>query len=705
MYRLVWLLGGAISLYGGELWRIIDLTTSVSQIDYRDAAELAARKAALGYNAEHLDIMGMPGGLSDEHFYFRSSLASRQNPDFLRQYVPEAKKRGIQIFIYFNVHWYAMGFAEKHPDWRQIREDGTPVDGVYETGSDFCVNSPWRKWCFQILRELAAYDIEGIFYDGPIYRADTCYCSHCQKKFHARHGKPLPSKKNRQGREFQELIAFQADSLADFMRDSRAVLDSVKPGLKLYMNGGVRGGNWATARLNRVLVKEQDLLGSEGGFIAGDLTRVPLWKPGLTARLLETQAGGKPTVIFSAASHKPWTFSILPDAELRLLYADTIANGASVWMGITPFEFEQKEMETIAAMNPFLARNGEYYRDTRSAAKVAIVWSDTTANFYAGADAQMIDINKVPNRSAVGNLDGEFNGLSDALMRAQTPFDVIDDETLEREGLERYQVIFLPNVACMSEKAAGRVAEWVRQGGNLFATFETSLYDETGVRRAELALGKVFGVTSRQRIVGPTAWDFMKPQASHGLTRGIERELIASPHYHLEVRPAGAEVLWRYTVPLKGRYDGVPAVSDDPALTVHRFGKGTVVYFSGDLGGTLATFHIPELMTLVRNAAEQLSARPFRLWGAPSSVEVVWRQQGEGRYLLHLVNFTGEMTRPIQAIVPLEKVRVSFASGFQPRAVRTLMRPRVVPITTGAGGQVEVTVPRIDEYEVLVIER
>jgi hypothetical protein len=29
----------------------------------------------------------------------------------------------------------------------------------------------------------------------------------------------------------------------------------------------------------------------------------------------------------------------------------------------------------------------------------------------------------------------------------------------------------------------------------------------------------------------------------------------------------------------------------------------------------------------------------------------------------------------------------------------------VVPITTGAGGQVEVTVPRIDEYEVLVIER
>ena len=46
------------------------------------------------------------------------------------------------------------------------------------------------------------------------------------------------------------------------------------------MNGGVRGANWATGRLNRALVAEQDLLGSEGGFIGGDLTRTPLWKPG-----------------------------------------------------------------------------------------------------------------------------------------------------------------------------------------------------------------------------------------------------------------------------------------------------------------------------------------------------------------------------------------------------------------------------------------
>ena len=84
----------------------------------------------------------------------------------------------------------------------------------------------------------------------------------------------------------------------------RAVLRDEPPRYRLLAvhHRQLKSENAATARLNRVLVEHQDLLGSEGGFIYGDLTRVPLWKPGLTARLLETQAGGKPTVIFSAGT-------------------------------------------------------------------------------------------------------------------------------------------------------------------------------------------------------------------------------------------------------------------------------------------------------------------------------------------------------------------------------------------------------------------
>jgi hypothetical protein len=516
----------------------------------------------------------------------------------------------------------------------------------------------------------------------------------------------MPLKSVRTGKPFQQLLEFQADSIADFLRDTRAILKAKNPDCALYMNGGVRGANWATGRLNRVLIKEQDLLGSEGGFLGGDLTRVPLWKPGLTARLLETQSGGKPRVIFSAASHKPWTFSLLPDPELRLLYADTIANAASVWMGITPFEFEQPEMKTLAAMNGFYAKNAEYYSQTRSAARVAVVWSDVTANFYAASAAQLIDIDRTTARSEIGNVDGEFSGITEPLLRAHIPFDVLDDVALETDSLSHYEAIFLPNVACMSDKIAGRLADYVRQGGNLVADFETSRYDETGILRNDFALAEVFGVSAAQKIAGPRRWDFMRPVAKNKLLDGLNREFIPSPGYYVPVNLNTGRAILQYTERLAGPYDGVPALSKDPGLVVSQLGEGRVVYFSGDIGNTITKFHTPELIELLANAGRQMAVTPVVVENAPESVEVVVRTQNDGRRtLVHLVNFTGEMTRPIRRIVPVSDVRITLASGIHASKAFTLWDHRSIPLTRGQSGLREAVIPLLNEYDVLVLEK
>jgi hypothetical protein len=689
-----------------EPLRIIDVTSSIDRVGTVPPAQLAEWKAKSGFNSEHLEIMEMQGGLDDQGFFFQSKLAGRVNPDYLRQYIVEAHKRGIRVLIYFNVHWYKTAFGARHPEWRQITESGKPLEGVYDNGTDLCLNTPWREWCFQVLRDLAAYGVDGVFYDGPVYRANTCYCDHCRAKYRKLHGEEMPSKQVRAGAQFKRLLDFQVASMAEYFRDSNKVLKSISPDIAFYVNGGVRGANWATARINRELVEYQDLLGSEGGFISGDLTRVPLWKPGLTARMLETQAGGKPTVIFTAAAHKPWTFSLLPKPELRLLYADTIANAASVWMGLSPFDLKQPEMEAIAGMNRFVEKNGSYYVGTRSEARVAVVWSETTANFYSGSPAQMIDIDRVQSRSAVGNVDQEFSGISEALLRAHVPFDVIDDVTLEREPLERYAAIFLPNVACMNDKSAARLKAYVEKGGNLFATFETSLYDDTGIRRDNFALASLFGVAAGVRIAGPRNWDFMKGVSSHWLLEGIDREFLPSPVYYVQVKPDGAEVPVRFTVPLKGRYDGVPALSPDPAVAVKQSGKGTVIYVAGDFGNTLASFRLPEFLAMAANAARRLAPLPVTVDNVPGSVEVVWRSQNDGRRkLLHLVNFTGEMTRPITRVLPALNVPVTLPKGVLATKAFTLMRPQTLPISKDKEGRVRVTVPRVDEYEVVVFEQ
>ncbi len=689
-----------------EPLRIVDITSSLTnKVDDGDPAAIAAGKGALGFNMEHLDVMKIAGGLDDDHFYFETRLAGRKNPDYLRTYLPEARKHGVRTLIYFDVHWYSKQFAEKHADWRQIRENGKPLDDVYDTGADFCVNTPWRKWCFQVLRDLAAYPIDGIFYDGPIYRPDTCYCNYCRAKFRKIYGKEMPSKDVHRGPDFARLLEFQANSLAEFLHDSREVLKSINPELAFYMNSGARGANWATGRLNRVIGPEQDILGSEGGFLGGDLTRLPLWKPSLTARLLETQAPDKARVIFSAASQKPWTFSLLPDAELRLLYASTIANAASVWFGVTPLDMDQPEMKALGAMNQFLARNKAYYASTRSEARVAVVWSDTTANFYAGSGAQLMDFDTVKQKSDVGNLETEFSGVAEALLRDHVPFDVIDDTALEREPIDRYEAIFLPNVACMSDKTAARLREYVRKGGNIFSTFETSLYDETGVHRNDFALSDLFGVSSEGKVAGPMHWDFMKPARDHPLLDGLNRALVPSTIYHVRVNAAGGvQPILHFTKPLAGRYDGLPDVSTDPALLSQRFGAGTSVYFSGDLGASIQGFHIAEWLQIVTNSARDLSKRSLRLENAPGSIEVVLRSQEQGkRTLVHLINFTGEMTRPIRNVVPVRDLAITLPGAY--RSAHTLYDPQAVAVARAAGGGTRVVLPKLAEYEVVVLEK
>jgi hypothetical protein len=166
------------------------------------------------------------------------------------------------------------------------------------------------------------------------------------------------------------------------------------------------------------------------------------------------------------------------------------------------------------------------------------------------------------------------------------------------------------------------------------------------------------------------------------------------------------KALLKYTERLAGPYDGVPKLSNDPGLIVNQFGKGRVVYFSGDIGNTIKTFHTPELMQLIGNAGRQMSTLPVTVENAPGSVEVVVRSQNDDRRtLVHLVNFTGEMTRPIRHIVPLSDVRVTLPAGAQAAKAYTLWNHEPVSLSHDQSGHIQAVIPRLNEYEVLVIDK
>ena len=63
-------------------------------------------------------------------------------------------------------------------------------------------------------------------------------------------------------------------------------------------------------------------------------------------------------------------------------------------------------------------------------------------------------------------------------------------------------MLTLPNVAILSDEQCRQLRDYVRAGGALMGSFETSLYDENLKPRADFGLADVFGIGKAGDAVG-----------------------------------------------------------------------------------------------------------------------------------------------------------------------------------------------------------
>src|SRR5262249_43717716 len=83
-------------------------------------------------------------------------------------------------------------------------------------------------------------------------------------------------------------------------------------------------------------------------------------------------------------------------------------------------------------------------------------------------------------------------GAFRALMESHRPVRVLTEYALECNDLQGVRELVLPNVACLSDRAAGVIRRFVRGGGGVVATFETSLFDPLGARRSDFVFVDLF---------------------------------------------------------------------------------------------------------------------------------------------------------------------------------------------------------------------
>ena len=647
--------------------------------------------------------------------------------DLLRRYLPHARRQGIRVLVYLNMHWYSYEFAAKHPSWEQLTSSGESYGRLfplYGNGTTLCINSPWRDWAFKLIRETIRTGVDGVFLDGPVVFPDCCYCEHCQEKFQRMYHEPIP-KEDWRSSIWKDFLRFREESMAEFLRDARSAMKEINPGAVIFLNaGGWHASGWRVARDIQKVGLHQDFNGAEEFFHPTPSAK-SIFATAIMAKYLV--AGGKPAVVFTHHALGSWHYKFLPPWEIKLAIAQTVACGANPWFAFFSHEHGEGKSEpsTTGEIQAFLEKNEQFYEGSRSEATVALHHSSQTSTFYicelpelyrdlgtgkeqdliadTGTGRTVIDWSR--RKLTCERLQGaSFSGYCSALMRAHVPFDVVLDAGITEENLKRYESLILPNSACLSDRQIDAIKAFVERGGNLIASFEAGRFNERGDIRGVQAMDDLLGVEQTEGMFPPMLGEnYMLVKARYG--DFIPGQLLPRGPYCLKVTAKpGAEVPIAFLDPIPSFYMPLSKESRYPALILHKHGRGRTAYFPQLLGAFYDTNKIEDMEKLITTTVRGMSQNVPIEVDAPPTVLAELRSQQEkgGRLVLHLVNCTGDMQRPVRGVVPVKDIRVKVKAPAIQR-VRKLSNGEEVKFKR-SGDWVSFALSELGFYEVIVAE-
>lgn len=352
-------------------------------------------------------------------------------------------------------------------------------------------------------------------------------------------------------------------------------------------------------------------------------------------------------------------------------------------------------MAVIAETLGVLKRYDWAYQDARPAAPVALVWSQPTLELYGQDDAKARYADCV-------------YGFYNALMESHIPTVMVSDEALTPGGLADFRAVVLPNLACMSDAQARSIAEFVRAGGALIASYETSLYDPAGNKRTKLALADVLGAgydPASSTTVAKGA--YLCRRQPHPMTAWMrDTSVLPFSGRIAPMRLAGGSV-----APLVYGYEARlvdpeemenPVPTDLPLLIANTFAKGKVAYLPCDVDRFYFRSRLDDARRLLGSAVAWALGDGLPLsTNAPSEVGVVLMEK-PGFAFLHLINTIGG--RPLGEVVPVRDLEFDWRLAAGVKAVRTLRGGANLPFQV-RDGHVRFTLPRLGAYEVAVVEK
>ena len=621
--------------------------------------------------------------------------------------VAGCRKLGMNVVARTDSHACHQDVYDAHPDWIAVDVHGNKRK--HPSDPDYWITCALGPYNFDFMTTvhkeiMRKYMVDGIF-TNRWAGSGMCYCQHCRENFKTFSGLDLPITNDPQDPARRQYILWNQKRLFALWRLWNEKIREINPGSSYIANAG--GGALSPLDMTTIAELAPTLFADRQGRSG---VMAP-WSNGKNGKEYRATMGPKAIagiVSIGLEEKYRWKDSVQSGDEIRLWMADGIAQGLRPWF--TKFNakiIDRRWLPAVEDIYKWHYANEAYLRNRKPLARVGMVYSQQTAAFYGGENAHAL-------------VEDPALGFYQALVEARIPFEMVHDRLLDREHTAQFRTLILPNIAALSDLQCQQIREFVQNGGSLVATFETSLFDEWGVRRKDFGLDSTLGVTYGGKVQGPMLNSYLtlqkesKTGSYHPLLAGFEDATrIINATNQVKVTPRNEAAFSPLAIvptypdlPMESVFPP-PATAHDPGVFLGTMGHARVVYFPGDIDRTFWDVLDVDHAYLLRNAVLWATdeAAPVTVEGSGVLDVSVWEQSGS--MTVHLVNLTNPMMMkgPIREIIPIgsQRLRVQIPEGRRIQQAKLLVAGKSISFRAEQASIV-LDLPSIDIHEVVAID-
>lgn len=623
--------------------------TNLRQTDaVLDADHLVAQLADMRANVL---LMGMGGIVAyyptKAPFHYPSPFLAAGR-DMFGDVLKAAHEHGIRVVGRFDFSKTPEQVFQAHPEWFFRKANGAPViyNGLYST----CINGGYyREAAMEILSEaLKNYDVDGLFFNmfGNQARdysgnyVGLCHCASCQRKYGDMFHKQIPDKPDDDYRKFMFTC-------------SREVAAAI--GLE------IRSKRPKAGYFNYIQESTDGIMSESNTAVDRPL---PLW-PYSASDNVNRARNSEPLKMSVNLDMQfvdyAWRFATVPKNEIALRIWENVANGGAATFEVNG-TLDLQDRQALNEARPifrWLAANEKHYEGEQSAARVLLLGSP-------------------PQTGRTYNQES-YRGLFRLLTEEHIPFAVSDN--LDWIDKRKFDLVIA------SDWAPVELRQYAERGGKVLVV---------SPRAPEFPFASIVQAL-------PNVKGYFRVRNHAALPSLQETDLLMTDGPFTELQAEGMADLTLIPPSMIGPPEFVHVDqkdTDKPGLAVKQIGSGSIAWVPWDLGALYYRLSLPAHANLFHDLVNRLYPERQLTTDAHRLVELTLMQQGDHK-LVHLINLSGHSQTGYFDPVPMRDIHIRIAGTFRQAAT---IRNEGKLAVHAANGYTEISVPRLNDYELVVLQ-